>query len=696
MYDDSEVGTPPGNDNGKIDEYEYLNAVQDYYDGIITYEQVSEVHALYNLSIYVEDPIQPIIYFMVNLNDYTLTVISISEGNFTWDDAKIEFTDEQNSTVVYAKIGTIKAGDTINVGNLGLVGLVNVYITWKPTDELLYTTQINIEQEGQGWISGQVVHTEQTSGNTNTTIGLLLSNVKISVYNLKGVLLTYTFTDNSGRYLIMLDVGSYRVKAEKEGYATTSRSPINVFSNRGSTVDFDLERVEIITPGWITGTVYATVTNENLSYSYPLQGVIVVLQDASGQIHPYNISDGTTTDKAGKYTIFHESGAFTVKAYKDGYYTSHKQVVINKGEGTTVDFYLKKINTSEECCSIFGTVFEMINETVVPLGNVTVSISRIDSIVLSVIEPRPMEDMPISKTKQNVELSGLSEPIIRTSTSIDKKYIYDATTTVEKKSDQTVLTKSIEVWKLKITDKNGNYWFDSLEPGSYQIRVNKQGFETQTKNVVVKDKPVEADFYLEKSSITIYLEGIIMPINYTTAHYREIGGSTQYIDEAILTGDVGGEIIVDGMLQSSVLQYDELMTITPITLENGELSLMVSGDHSLSGKTIVISAADGLFDRNGDLLIKYDGVSIQLADDLADVLNPNDDGSLPEYLILIGANGIQIMVSIPHFSDHFISIQSVAQVIDAIGGINALILYVAISVIAAVIFVGSIKIRKKF
>jgi hypothetical protein len=56
IYDDPEVGDPPGNNNGKIDYHEVVNALWDYFDNIINQTQVNEVIELYNQSL-LPDPI---------------------------------------------------------------------------------------------------------------------------------------------------------------------------------------------------------------------------------------------------------------------------------------------------------------------------------------------------------------------------------------------------------------------------------------------------------------------------------------------------------------------------------------------------------------------------------------------------------------------------------------------------------------
>jgi hypothetical protein len=55
--------------------------------------------------------------------------------------------------------------------------------------------------------------------------------------------------------------------------------------------------------------------------------------------------------------------------------------------------------------------------------------------------------------------------------------------------------------------------------------------------------------------------------------------------------------------------------------------------------------------------VEVDGEKIPLADSYEDVLDPNNDGDQAEYLILAGGEGVQVLVSIPHFSARTITIR---------------------------------------
>ncbi|EMR74373.1 hypothetical protein MBGDN05_00159 [Thermoplasmatales archaeon SCGC AB-539-N05] len=130
------------------------------------------------------------------------------------------------------------------------------------------------------------------------------------------------------------------------------------------------------------------------------------------------------------------------------------------------------------------------------------------------------------------------------------------------------------------------------------------------------------------------------------------------IDSAIQEGLIGAEITVhlgeNGIYENQVMTYSNVDVDANVT--QGEILLLVSGDENTLGKTIVINADNKTFYLFSELNMTYDGESIPLADDIFDVLNPNDDGVKPEWYLGRGATGTQILISIPHFSTHTIKI----------------------------------------
>ena len=112
---------------------------------------------------------------------------------------------------------------------------------------------------------------------------------------------------------------------------------------------------------------------------------------------------------------------------------------------------------------------------------------------------------------------------------------------------------------------------------------------------------------------------------------------------------------------------NEVSTVASTTIFNEELEVDTTikddrvviqvNSEMFEGQTIVINLdyeSLQLSELN-ELLVLYDGQEISLASDFSDILNPNDE-DVAEYLVLMGTEGYQVLVSIPKFSIHTIEI----------------------------------------
>jgi len=170
----------------------------------------------------------------------------------------------------------------------------------------------------------------------------------------------------------------------------------------------------------------------------------------------------------------------------------------------------------------------------------------------------------------------------------------------------------------------------------------------------------------------------------------------ELINAAIENNTVGGMISIDkGMPEFE--SYTNV-TIEEISIENGNVTVVVEGDKTSTGRIIILDVDKETLDPFKPIGVIYDGVIISMAYDLNDVFDL-DESEDPEYIITQGANGSQIIVSIPSYSTHEITVYNIQAtiegVIETIGGINVLIIYIEICVVAAIVFIGTIQIRKR-
>jgi hypothetical protein len=119
-----------------------------------------------------------------------------------------------------------------------------------------------------------------------------------------------------------------------------------------------------------------------------------------------------------------------------------------------------------------------------------------------------------------------------------------------------------------------------------------------------------------------------------------------------------------------------------------------------NGRTVLINIENEVLPVGWIQRVLVDNVEIGLADDYADVLDPTDE-NVPEYLILKGGKGAQVLVSIPSFSTRTIAVAalptlSVAEIPPAyLIVVAALVLVVVVIVIIwRYLWVGARKLPK--
>lgn len=229
----------------------------------------------------------------------------------------------------------------------------------------------------------------------------------------------------------------------------------------------------------------------------------------------------------------------------------------------------------------------------------------------------------------------------------------------------------IEVWNSTgefissaYTNSDGYYEIHNLNFGTYRITVT----------------------YTDGVTFNIYENLVIDSARgYNVEVFSEELPNAKLIKEAIEEGKVGGKILIfkdqTNTFKHNISIYNGV-EIKNLNIKKDYISLIVSGNETGGGKTIVIDIDSSIFDLSSEILVNYDGRPISMADDIQDILDPNNDGSHPEYLVVLGLNGTQLLVSIPHFSEHTIEffVQQVAQYL-----VYAVIFAVVLVVIAAVV-----------
>lgn len=230
------------------------------------------------------------------------------------------------------------------------------------------------------------------------------------------------------------------------------------------------------------------------------------------------------------------------------------------------------------------------------------------------------------------------------------------------------------------TDGDGKYSL-KLDPGEYIVTASKEGYTINPLTVTSRD-----EWHNSKWRKVEIKEG-----ETTIANFYLMGSVARKKME--LASSVGGELTVRKIdapdaqddKKIEITSYDYSGVAIELTdISSKRLSAKVSRDDEKLGSTIAITVGPEMLDITREYAVKFDGKTISMADDIDDVLNPDDDGLHVEYILTKDANGLHILVSVPRWSEHTITVY---EVIEALTGTTAILLYVAFGVIASILFI---------
>jgi hypothetical protein len=184
---------------------------------------------------------------------------------------------------------------------------------------------------------------------------------------------------------------------------------------------------------------------------------------------------------------------------------------------------------------------------------------------------------------------------------------------------------------------------------------------------------------------------LLPPPEHKDGHDSAVQGE---VKQAIVDRKVGAEITLkappspgraataqeNGSVQ--VLAYDDVSVQVrmPPRLATQDSPIRVELSAGLhEGRTIVLNLNRSLLLNSdpGSLVLRYydvteqaDGSTLESevvfhqASSLQDVLDPSDDNGQPEYWVVQDANGLQAMITVPHWSVHAITVASIAQALE--------------------------------
>ncbi|MCX6665924.1 MAG: right-handed parallel beta-helix repeat-containing protein [Euryarchaeota archaeon] len=240
-------------------------------------------------------------------------------------------------------------------------------------------------------------------------------------------------------------------------------------------------------------------------------------------------------------------------------------------------------------------------------------------------------------------------------------------------------------WTDTFADQNGRYLINNLASGWYHIRASADGYEQSIETIkVVESEKIEQNFYLHPSSSN------------SVPSYEYIGNKSILI-QAVNDGRVGGSLSVWKNTSAANYQHEisiyNNVQISTVDISKDFLSFVVSSEEH-AGKTILINVDSSILDPNGNIKLTFDGKPMSMADDVADVFDPTNDGGSAEYIITEGANhNYQLLVSVPSFSTHTIAISSIVELFSGPVAIGVYLVFCIAVAVAATLHIRKMWLR---
>jgi hypothetical protein len=151
------------------------------------------------------------------------------------------------------------------------------------------------------------------------------------------------------------------------------------------------------------------------------------------------------------------------------------------------------------------------------------------------------------------------------------------------------------------------------------------------------------------------------------------------LKDAVETGHLGAEVALEDHPANAsravqVLAYDDLGVHVSLPGGGAPLSVRLSANLT-AGRTVALHVDPALvgnvtpdrlalhyYDEHGDGTRTE--VVFARADSLADVLDPTNDGGRPEYWAVSDADGLQVLVSVPHWSTHTVTLAGLGAILQ--------------------------------
>ncbi|MCF6137925.1 carboxypeptidase regulatory-like domain-containing protein [Pseudalkalibacillus berkeleyi] len=489
-----------------------------------------------------------------------------------------------------------------------------------------YTVSVSKENFGTETVGASVLANEITTANVTLTPnpGILTGTVStssgdpiqgavITIKDLRtGANITQVVTNNQGDYTALgLAPGDYSVFAQAEDFQSQRKGAI-IQSGQTTITDFTL----VANPASVTGTII------NATTGLPITDLMIEVKivDTFG-----NVVTSTFTDLNGQYEVNNlMPGIYGILASAPNFQTNSASVKLLPGQLTNVN-----VTLTPEPGTIIGTITDTGGN---PLSNVSITIVDDTGFIVGTV---------LTDTNGNYVFNGLA-PGNYTITSIAAGFQSLSTGAIVQSNETTVVDQSlvsnpgsisgtvspvVEDTLITLstsdgipiastlTNTNGNFQFNNLQPGQFILTASAPNYQTSTVGTtVVSDQTTSATLTMIPNPAEV--SGFITdnsgsPITNATIQVLDENGTV------LQTGgsDQSGQYVISNLPPGSftiVVNAQDFSSATGgVTLEPGETvtdanfvllpdpgsivgTIIDTDGDPISGATIIIRTADNL------------------------------------------------------------------------------------------------------
>ena len=129
------------------------------------------------------------------------------------------------------------------------------------------------------------------------------------------------------------------------------------------------------------------------------------------------------------------------------------------------------------------------------------------------------------------------------------------------------------------------------------------------------------------------------------------------IQDAEANGTIAGKVQVNDSSVSATVT-DPRFSLVPTEGANGQLDVQVSGQNVTGPRSFLVTLSNSMDPTTHTLVVTLDGIHVSQVSSIGQVLHPSTNTE--SYIVMKSSSGYQLLVSIPHFSTHMLTILPLA------------------------------------